>query len=297
MWEDCPSEDDFIGPSSGTTTVRATDHAIYCVMFNENQTFAEAFAAKAMLRIAPGNYPLQTHSGVDVMLPTCIRSGAAIDPSLSAAGPLTYTTSGLAAQVDHSYAWTNPVANGGDVGFLQTHLDINVAGPIAPLITLDGSENDTFEFENVGRHTFYFCEGDPDCGQARVIDSCTFDNATLNRHTLALNGGNVIFDLRIGESFASTEPGAFVAASGTWQGEAFDQRDYFKLIYVPEHHHFRRSFIVLFDQPIDGACGLRVSNLAPWEEEWGEGDAATVDCDLQDIAAVTITDHSRSLPQ
>ncbi len=297
LWEGCPTADDFIGPSTGPATVTATDDAIYCVMFSETDTFQEAQARKLMLRFAPGSYPLGTQSGTNLMLPMCLRHDFDPQYGVVGAGALTYTTGSSGATSDHHYQWSNRVVAEFLWQYVHTRFDINVGTGQTPHITLDGRTN-SLDFDNNARFELTFCAEEDQCGYpVRLFDSCTFEDATLHRHTLTLDGGNVTFDLRIGESFASTEPGAFVAASGTWQGQAFDQRNYFKLIYVPSHHHFTRSFIVLFDAPIDGACGLRVSDISPYEEEWGRGTAATVNCDLQDIAAVPIDEHMHSLPQ
>jgi len=55
---------------------------------------------------------------------------------------------------------------------------------------------------------------------------------------------------------ASTEPAMFVAATGTLDGTTFIQTDYWKLVYLPAHHHFVRNFAVLFEGASSGACGL-----------------------------------------
>ena len=81
---------------------------------------------------------------------------------------------------------------------------------------------------------------------------------------------------------AATEPAAFVRASGSLDGQSFEQADYWKLIYNPSHHHFSRDFAVLFDAPIGSACGLKATEVDPW------GDAPpaqvhTIDCELGEI--------------
>ena len=42
---------------------------------------------------------------------------------------------------------------------------------------------------------------------------------------------------------AGTEPAVFSRASGSFRGVSFDQRDYFKLVYSPQHHHFGRHYV------------------------------------------------------
>jgi hypothetical protein len=269
--------------------MRVTESATYCVLFSEHQTFKQARAAKAMVRFAPGDYPLGTTSNIDVRLPACFRSEAAVRPAITMAAPLSYTSDVFPTYDFHRYVWEAPIENGGSKGLLQTRLTLRVPAGSEPLITLDGVES-TIEPTAPATYAMMFCETSEECGLSLALDSCTYETATLHEHTVTFaGGGQVELSLRIGESLASTEPGAFTRAAGTWSGSSFDQADYFKLIYVPLHHHFARSFIVLFDEPIAGACGLRVSDLDPFM--LAQGTAATVDCELNDIAAVTIQSH------
>ena len=80
-------------------------------------------------------------------------------------------------------------------------------------------------------------------------------------------------------------------ATGTFRGTDFDQRDFFKLVYNPSHHHFERHFAVLFDAPIDGVCGIEVENLEPWDDY--QPDAAyAVDCALDRLSTLTVESHT-----
>jgi len=267
-----------------------TEAATYCVLFSEHQTFAEARASKAMVRFAPGNYPLGTKAGIDVMLPTCIRMRSATQPSITMAAPLSHTKDTFEATDTHHYAWVAPIEGHPHQSALEMQFDIRASLSAAPSMMLDGTENDLEDFSS--RHWLRLCADSADCAVGLMLDSCTHDSGTLHTHSVTLEGGEIELSLRIGQSFASTEPGAFIGATGTWQGDAFEQLDYFQLIYVPFHHHFTRSFIVMFDAPIDGACGLRLSDLDPFDLP--AGNVATVDCDLKDIASVAITAHTHS---
>ena len=101
-----------------------------------------------------------------------------------------------------------------------------------------------------------------------------------------------MLDLHIGQSMASTEPGAFVHAEGSLDGQDFAQDDYFSLIYRPAHHHFQRNFAVIFDTPIGEACALRVEGIDPYATE-PTAAVATAGCDLAVIQALTVTGESR----
>jgi hypothetical protein len=75
-----------------------------------------------------------------------------------------------------------------------------------------------------------------------------------------------------------------------------NQRDYWKLVYNPAHHHFVRNFAVLFDSPIDGACGIQVTGLEPFDDTGTPNAAAQVDCSLNEGAAIGIEAHHYAAP-
>lgn len=77
---------------------------------------------------------------------------------------------------------------------------------------------------------------------------------------------------------------AFLEASGTLGATPFDQTSHWKLAFSAGHHLMTQHFAVLFDEPIDGACGLQVLD---------DGAAlpavATIECDLSVIASLPVT--------
>lgn len=168
-------------------------------------------------------------------------------------------------------------------------------------LTLDQTFEDTqgakFELngvENTGFDSYQsmdLCELEGDyCFPNIIFTSCAYASGELNSHVVELEGGEVTFELRLGESFAGTEPGAFVEARGTYQGEEFVQEDYFKLIYHPSHHHFERAFAVLFDEPRGDVCGIEVSNLEPFGDDVPD-QAFTVDCELNRLDEIEVKSH------
>lgn len=68
----------------------------------------------------------------------------------------------------------------------------------------------------------------------------------------------------------------------------FDQPDYFKLVYSPEHHHFVRHFAVIFDVAIAGTCGLEILNLAK-PGVTRPARAFAIDCQLGRLREAAIT--------
>jgi hypothetical protein len=123
------------------------------------------------------------------------------------------------------------------------------------------------------------------------LGPCTFEGPPTT-DTVTLENGMVELTVVFGRTGigAGTEPGFFARARGSYQKVAFDQRDYFKLIYSPEHHHFTRHYAVLFDAPIAGACGLELVNLPGGQAANSRPvKAFAVDCQLGRMAEVKVT--------
>lgn len=287
-WAACPAADDYAGNDTWANTLEVTEGGIYCATFNESRTLKEELANKALLRIAPGTYRLPPGPTADLGLPACIAYGEAGSGVGITPGSVAYTATPIADEVSHRYGFDAMASN--PERKLSLSLD-QMTGSEAPFdFRLDGRANAFDEFDS-DSFSFVLCQGSEEpCYPAVVFDSCTHESSTLNRHELTLDAGTLVLDLRIGMSVASTEPGAFVRAAGTFRGQSFEQTNYFKLIYNPEHHHFERHFAVLFDEPIDGACGIEISGFSAFDETLPV--AYTVDCSLDRLDPLTVTDFS-----
>jgi hypothetical protein len=287
-WDGCPSADDYEGDAEWPNVLEVTTGAIYCATFDENRTLKEELAQKALLRIAPGSYHLPPADTDDLGLPTCIAYGEDEKGVPATPGSVAYSADETSGEVQYSYELGASVPSPSR----QLTLQLNQTKPSGQAFEfeLDGA-NDPDVFD-VSSFSLVLCQSlDEPCYTDRVFDSCTHETSALNRHELTFDDdGTVVLDLRIGESIASTEPGAFVRAAGTFRGQSFEQTNYFRLIYNPEHHHFERHFAVLFDEPIDGACGLEISGFSV--DEGTPPTAYTVDCELDHLEALSVTDFS-----
>ena len=290
------------GETDWPHALEVTDGAVYCGLFDEGRTLKEELAAKAMLSIAPGCYPLPGEAHSDFGLPLSVRwSDDAADTVSAGAGELTYQTNAFFENIEHQYALLQPVSKNPPGGWIHMQLFDTVPEGVEPELRLDGSESD-LDAQLPSYRYFGWCDS-KDCASYRgFFDSCTFPNSSLHHHEVALELGgeavaSVVFDVRIGTSFASTEPGAFVRASGTYQDESFDQESYWKLVYNPQHHHFARDFAVLFDAPIGGACGIEVANLEPGSEDYLFDEAYAVDCELNRIETLEVQSHVHTLEE
>lgn len=301
-WAHCPASSTFVGDAGWPQPLIVTDDAVYCARFDESRTLREELDAKSMLRVVAGTYrlPRAPTSGA-FSLPLCIWQPGVV-PLLEGTGTLTHAADTFGSTTYHRSTFEHPLSSGvlsGDVSFPRE-------GAATADVVLDGRPISFFgEEDSFG---FRVCPDEGECynRDARTFDSCTYATVEPTLHHLVLDDGGeeveVHFDLRIGQSPASTEPGAFTRAHGTFGGTAFDQDvavdrdDYFRLVYNPEHHHFQRDFAVLFDAPIDGVCGIEVANLEPFDDYTAD-EAYAVGCDLTRIRELDVVSHTMERPE
>jgi hypothetical protein len=226
-------------------------------------------AKKAMITLAPGRYPLLDSDGrAPVTLPLCLLRGdgkpVAIGAGTVERGPVNNA---------RGFTLTFPVP---ELGVLTILHHVTGAGP--------------FELKSLG--DLRLCPGGGDCfpGQLTFFSACAFAGAP-SRQLVSLESGMVELAVTFdrGGIGAGTEPATFVSARGTFRGVAFDQRDYFKLIYSPENHHFVQHYAVLFDAPIQGACGLEIVNVPGPPSVQRRMRAWTVDCQLTRLDEIAVT--------
>ena len=107
--------------------------------------------------------------------------------------------------------------------------------------------------------------------------------------TATFDGGdNITFEYRGIAGSVTTGPSGGFVVTGSIGGVELSIDEFYRIYYSPSHHHFsgNSKYAVLFDSEINGACGLRLS---------GPQDTATaalVDCDLNDVQALTISDSA-----
>lgn len=294
LWQDCPTSDDYVGPGAGVHALVATAAARYCARFDESRSLKQELAAKAMLRIVPRKYFLRAEGRPAYALPLCLRTQAAPHPGLEGQGTLEHSQAPYLGGQNHRYTWTQPVTRGTTSLQLRAQFDIHSLPNRTPTLTLDGKHPALDAVDAGGRFEIRLCEDANTCFPAWHFDSCDFADSAKHVHEVTLERGSVKLELNIGESFASTEPGAFARASGNFRGTAFDQRDYWKLVYSPAHHHFSRHFAVLFPTPIDGVCGLEFDKLEPNGEDIEPDAAYAIDCKLDRLAKLAIQKHTHT---
>lgn len=283
VWAGCPN---VAVPSdeSWPLVLNATPEATYCAMFNETRTLTEELAAKVQLRIAPGMHRVPSSDTEPFALPACIRDSNGVAGVTT--GKVAVQTLPGEGTTTHSLRFDQ--ALNGDARRLELTLEQTFEDGTDVQFVLDGVENEGFD----SYQGMDLCDVDGDyCLPSIMFTSCNYASGELNTHTVEFEGGQVTLDLRIGETFAGTEPGAFVEARGSYAGQSFTQDDYFKLVYHPAHHHFERAFVVLFDAPRGDVCGIEVSGLEPFGDDIPD-QAFTVDCELGHLSELAVTSHT-----
>jgi hypothetical protein len=269
----CPGPDAYVGNPAWKNVIIATATATSCVPQAFGRTLKQAQQDKAMVRIAAGRYPFLDAPGpAPFALPACLLLAGGKTVA-AGAGTVRFST-----RLNGAYEFAQPIAGEplwiGGAAF----------GPQPFMVMLNGDRDSS---AGAGIDLFLCRSADCAPGTNTFLDSCTFEGVTPVVHKVTLEGGAVDLELRIDRRGVSVgnEPAAFVRATGMFQGVAFDQRDYFKLIYRPAvNHHFVRDFAVLFDAPIAGACGLEVSGI----QRMTGPTAFAVDCALEHLRPIPI---------
>jgi hypothetical protein len=298
----CPNSSDYVGNAAWPDQLVVTSGATYCGAFKEirNPNLEHEYAAKAKLTIVPGTYRLSNTAGTyDFSLPVCFERLAGVPvPSFAGAGQVKTIPSASTVSTYRSNGHTasQPLrsAASGTWSFSMRLSYWTWSGTPAPPV-LDGSVLDTYS--TTGNTPGYanqleLCDGTAcdDQWEDVKFEACNPTTYPLNRHTITFDSEQVALDVRItGEVSVAEMIGAFTAASGTLDGTAFTQTDYWDLVYSADHHHFIRNFAVLFDAPIGGACGLKVLNFVGNNPGGSLPEVNTINCDLSNIAARTVT--------
>jgi hypothetical protein len=287
-WAWCPDPSEYVGDNWGWT-LRVSDAALYCGSFNEARTLKEEYVLKGRMRVIAGDYPVPSENGTwPFRLPVCFEMLEPGDePVHDGVGTISSNHSEYNGGIQYRFTIVQPMRTGSGTPW-DYRLELNEWIPADQTVidVLDGAWPDPYAtwVTNILCHDGQQCWRNDDYQYA----SCHFDTARHQWHKVDFEGGTVTYHFMMGDSMASTEPGAFVRAEGILDGVAFDQLDYYKLIYNPEHHHFTRDYAVLFDAPIAGACGLMATQMEAYEPT-GNEELSTIDCALNAIDKKTIT--------
>ncbi|MES2642317.1 MAG: hypothetical protein V4850_22730 [Myxococcota bacterium] len=290
-WAHCPEPGTFVGDAAWLASVEVTSGAEYCSVANEERTLEQEVAAKAMLKIVGGAYPMPHLEGVyDLAVPVCTRfADATTQPDMAGTGSTEASPNTFGSTTYTYVTGTQPMATAGGAAFTLAHTLVFVgpAGEVPAPLALDGAAGDP----STGAGSSFVLYEDGTSAYdvtARTFVPCGEPDWVRNLHTVTFEGGEVALDLYLGGDIVLTAPSDFARASGTLDGVAFDVTDYFRLFYRPDHHHFGRHFAILFDTPIGDVCALRVEYI-DGQEGTTTASVSTAACDLSVTGTRTVT--------
>lgn len=286
----CPADYRGGGWTSGMT-LRVEAGAEYCYTFDSTVGAQEQMALKARVLFVPGSYEIPAENGeFDLDVPVCLQfpePGA--EPRIEGAGRVTQDI-----RTDwFSMSICQPLRDGaGEVFWLSTSLGGGFP-PAGDTLVLDERSTDPISGSWSVRLSR---EGCGSLVERRYFQSCHYSWIDPQFHNVQFEGGEVSLELRIAMVDA-TMFGLFPRATGVLDGTAFEQADYWKLAFHSVLHFFLCDFIILFDQPIGGACGLKIEKLSTWDDYIDpERKLATIRCDCSEIEQRTIHSVERVLP-
>jgi len=284
--QDCPDSSDYVGDATWPQALQVTQEFEFCGRFGSKgtRTLEQELAAKAKLRIPVGRYALPATPGTrDFALPVCLERAPGMDPfAFGGARPLTTSTYVSDRYVLYTHRFAQPITapDAGNWSLEGLFEFEGVTGVDPEPLIFDGSG----ALDRPSRLTLT-CNGDA-CEPWRDVwfMACSPTVGRLMRTTVTFDGGEVSLTVRIVQIETTGDIAAFLEASGTLGATPFDQTSYWKLAFSAGHHLMTQDFAVLFDDPIDGACGLEVLDV-------GEGlpTVATIECDLSVIASLPVT--------
>jgi hypothetical protein len=282
-WAWCPQASDYQG-GNWSWKLEVSPNALYCSLCDQGRTLQEELAAKSKLRLIAGSYPVPSENGTNpLLLPLCFEF---LDPGSEP------------VRLEVGEIETNHAAQGSFMIRQPVYTATNELWEFS-MQALFGLGEDTIPLNgdflplSAGKDIdMWLCKD-----SCRYFGSCSLPQIPRERHVVEFEGTGCTGDqnhchieliLRADPGLFITGPAAFLSAAGELDGTAFDQQDFYKLIYNPEHHHYFRDFAVLFDNPINAACGIKVEQLAPQADQ-PQARLTTIQCDLAEIEERTIT--------
>jgi hypothetical protein len=256
-FDPCPGPEEYIGDDwAGMLTV-GTDQCFLAASI-EGRPLEEMYSTQAIMRIAAGSYAVPIEEGTYPMrLPVCVQRFEPTDIfTLGDVGEVTVQRYG---EVVYLSLWQDVYDQLGQAWRLRVSMYGEGTDVEVEIGYILGEEYSYYMYEN----TFSYYE--------RWRHHVTFSGGELTSDFFAAWGG-------------TPSSGLLVGASGTLDGVAFDQSDYWKLVNNHDHHFFGADWAVIFDAPIGGACGLRIDDGNPiGSMTMYDLTVHTIDCDLQFI--------------
>jgi hypothetical protein len=272
------------------------DTALYCSTFKDTRDGEDPAEEgllyerqmKARIRLIPGSFPLPEENGTyqPFFLPVCFdMEDNQLLPESSGIGTIT-TNHG---PTKYRFTIEQPMRIGLESFVLRMVLDPAKSGTVLSQV-LNGNSDDPARIQ--------LCPPEGCVGNdAYTFESCHFVPVEKRRdhHQVvflrdSFQAGWVNLRIRIKDCpgiCVGTMSGIHWQAEGQLDNETFDQQEYYKLVYHPQHHHMLRHFAILFHNSIGGACGLKITGIQPSSTEV-DVSVSSIDCQLNPIESFVV---------
>jgi hypothetical protein len=277
-WGFCPSSADAVADAAWSYAITVTGEAVLCsYAFG---SLDDGIRNARRIRFVPGTYPFPDVAGqYSFLIPACGVDRDGRQTVTSAPGTLDLRIDPLIGLLNRQYRIETPFGDGSIRADISLWDRTSEGMPIPELILDANPSHGTFPDYEVmylacpstgctGVEQLWPCPA-PGSGQASSI---TFDRGRLDVATYLF------------PAFGPSRPAALTRATGMIDGVAFEEDDYFQLAHRPDHHNRGGAYLVVFDQPIAGACGIEAQIPSSDGSFWIDRPAAwLIGCDLVEI--------------
>ena len=275
-WSWCPEASDAVFDPAWGHRVEVPAGSELCA-YNMSTDVKDTLRQAKMLRLIPGEYLFPLEAGThEVLLPACALGRDGATSALAGPGTLDLEIRPFINDFVREYTLSQPLPFGGAAHTLEIRAGIyqQAAQPLPDLV-LNG-ESDPQGAEA----SFQLCPASG-CGEeASYLNRCAPPRSGRDS-TIAFSRGSLTVTTHVYPAFGPTSPAAVTRARGQLDGVSFEQEDYFRLAHRPDHHNHGGGFLVVFDQPIAGACALEAQIPSEDGSFWVDRPAAwLLDCDL-----------------
>lgn len=282
-WSWCPDSSAYVG-ASWPYLATVTDEALFCVI-NNGISLPEILERRTQVRLVAGAYPLPDTVGTYTMtLPACLlRPG--VSSTHDGDGSLSVTIRDYTTWYETAFEQTQPMAIGSDTWTLSLEIRVNTptGDPMPPLLIDDRIRHDDLP----GTSGWYSLEGPGWPYRAPLFPCQSYDPAGRQQGVTFDRGHLNVQDHFIPDVFGAGNTAAqLTRAWGDLDGVSFDQEDFFHLAHRPDHHNSGGGFLVVFDAPINEACGLEV-HIPSFDGGWANLEGWTLDCGLNRLNDLT----------
>jgi hypothetical protein len=282
LWDWCPAPQQTTAVNDDALWLQFHPDALYCSRtpagtWDTEVEIWDELDDQFQLRLVPSDLFLPREPGeYETEMPVCLRGGNSDRPAPDEAGRLVVERETVLGQDRLRYTWERTLTQeSGRQLTVRVFID-GFEWALDGGVRLDGEPWPTRSDPTV---RLYLCEGDtcegeivedpppeeeePTTPAVITWDACRFEDMGEETYFLTFDGGELTLKLE-NEGDPYSRRHAFVSASGTLLGSAFEQTNFWRLGMRESYpYSYSKDIAVVFDEPIGADCGLTLKELYP----------------------------------